>query len=52
MKNLILYKILKKIIALINKIIRKFNEINLETTKKMFEYENRKKDFKIFIKII
>ena len=46
MKNFILYKILKKIIVLINEAIRKFNEKNSKTIKKIFKYEDRKKNLK------
>ena len=48
MKNFILYKILKKIIVLINEIIREFNEKDFETIKRIFEYENYKKNLKSF----
>ena len=49
-KSFILYKILKKIIILINEIIREFNKKNSKIIKKMFEYENRKKNLKDFKK--
>ena len=48
MRNFILYKVLKKIIILINEIVREFNEIFFKTIKKIFEYENRK----FFLKIL
>ena len=52
MRNFILYKVLKKIIILINEIIRKFNKRDFETIKRIFKYENRKKFFKNLTKII
>ena len=45
-KSFILYKVLKKIIILINEVIREFSEKDFKTIKKIFEYENRKFFFK------
>ena len=51
-RNFILYKILRKIIISINEAVRKFNKKNLKMIKRIFEHENRKKNFKNFIKIV
>ena len=43
-KSFILYEILKKIIESVNQVIRQFSEKDSEITRRMFKYENRKKN--------